>query len=225
MEVYWFEQTTADVPRKFDWLSPAESARLNGMRFPRRRSDWLLGRWTAKQALSLCLGPSHLEEIEVLAAPSGAPEVRIAGKPAAVEISLSHRSGTAACAVARTHCALGCDLETVEPHSDAFVADFFTSEEQALVARAHAEHRLRLIAVLWSGKESVLKALRCGLRIDTREVVVTLHDTLAPDAAWLPLEACYAGTQVFRGWWRCSDDLVRTLVAAPPPPPPAMLCV
>jgi len=31
---------------------------------------------------------------------------------------------------------IGCDLEVVEPRSDAFVADYFTSEEQALIARA-----------------------------------------------------------------------------------------
>jgi 4'-phosphopantetheinyl transferase len=230
MEVYWFEQTAAQLPRESDWLSPAELMCLNGMRFARRRSDWLLGRWTAKHALSLYLDISRLREIEVLAAPSGAPQVRVGGKPAAVEISLSHRSGTAVCTIAPSPCALGCDLEAVEPHSEAFVADFFRPEEQLLVAHALAGDRPLLIALLWSGKESVLKALRCGLRIDTREVVVTYDTVLACDAApcdatWRPLEACYAGAQVFRGWWHCSDELVRTVVADPPPAPPVMLGV
>jgi hypothetical protein len=35
-----------------NWLSPSEAARLNTMRFPEWRSDWKLGRWTAKNALA-----------------------------------------------------------------------------------------------------------------------------------------------------------------------------
>lgn len=38
-------------------------------------------------------------------------------------------------------------------------------EEQELVARA--PERDELVALLWSGKESALKALREGLRLDT----------------------------------------------------------
>lgn len=33
---------------------------------------------------------------------------------------------------------LGCDLELIEPHSDALVADYFTADEQAMVARTLA---------------------------------------------------------------------------------------
>ena len=51
---------------------------------------------------------------------------------------------------------------SIEPRSDAFVADYFTIEEQALVARASAADRDRILALLWSGKESALKALREG---------------------------------------------------------------
>jgi 4'-phosphopantetheinyl transferase len=225
MEVYWFEQTKADVPSESDWLSPAETLFLSGIRFARRRSDWLLGRWTAKRALSLYLEISRLRDIEVLAEPSGAPEVRISGKSARVKISLSHRAGTAVCAITRFDAALGCDLEIVEPHCDAFFVDFFTPEEHSLVALAPARDRCRLITLLWSGKESALKALSSGLRIDTRQVVVTPQDTDTRDAMWHPLEACYAGAQIFQGWWRHSDELLRSMVAAPPALPPVMLGV
>ena len=52
-----------------------------------------------------------------------------------VTISLSHRSGAAICAVAPAGVDLGCDLEVIEPRSEAFVADYFTVDEQALVAQ------------------------------------------------------------------------------------------
>jgi len=176
MNVYWLEQTEADVPQDHDWLSANEAARLNGMRFAKRRADWRLGRWTAKRALAAYLNlPSHpqaLTDIELRPASSGAPEVFFANKPAAVAVSLSHRAGSALCAVAPSGAALGCDLEIIEPRSDGFVADYFTPEEQALVAEAPAPDRPRLSALLWSAKESALKALRAGLRLDTRCVTV-----------------------------------------------------
>ena len=180
MDVYWLERSAADLPAQNDWLSASDRTRLDGMRFAKRREDWRLGRWTAKLAVAayLNLPTAHqaLAKIEVLPAPSGAPEVFLANQPAGITISLSHRDGTAICAVADSGVALGCDLEIVEPRSDAFVSDYFTPEEQALVAKAHPADRFLLLALLWSTKESALKALRTGLRLDTRSVVVNLVD-------------------------------------------------
>src|SRR5579864_1651730 len=177
MNVYWLEQSEADVPAENNWLSANEAACLTGLRFAKRRCDWRLGRWTAKLALSICVDvPSTIEvfkKIEIRPAQSGAPEIFFANQPAPVTISLSHRDGIAACAVAISGVDIGCDLESVEPRSDAFVGDYFTIEEQALVARASAVNRPRLLALLWSAKESALKALHEGLRLDTRSVTVS----------------------------------------------------
>jgi 4'-phosphopantetheinyl transferase len=231
MDVYWLEQTATDVPVENDWLNASETVRLNGLRFPKRRADWRLGRWTAKRAVAVCLNlplDRHtLAGIEIRPAPSGAPEVFLANTPAHATISLSHREGTAVCAVVLSTAALGCDLEMIEQHSDAFVADYFTAEEQKLVADTPAVDRLRLLALLWSAKESMLKALHAGLRLDTRSVIVRpVHEDedgeCAADA-WHPLRVSGANGQVFHGWWRYTDHLLRTVVAAPPPIPPILL--
>ena len=39
-DVYWLEQTEADVPAENDWLSAGEIRRLSDMRFAKRRGDW-----------------------------------------------------------------------------------------------------------------------------------------------------------------------------------------
>jgi len=136
MDVYWLEQTDGDVPAANDWLSEREQTFLSHLRFAKRRSDWRLGRWTAKQAVARSLNMSVQREalagIEIRSAASGAPEVFFANQPAPVTISLSHRDGAAICAVALSSAALGCDLEMIEPRSDAFVTDYFTPEEQTL---------------------------------------------------------------------------------------------
>lgn len=251
MHVYWLEQIEANVPLGNEWLSASEVLRQKSMRFAKRRADWLLGRWTAKNAVAKYLQlPNQLDQlaqIEILSAPSGAPEVFLANHPASITISLSHRNGVAACAVAGSKIALGCDLETIEPRNDAFIADYFTGKEQSLVATG--TDRNFVLALLWSAKESALKALGTGLRLDTRCVVVCPTDTdgsaAVPAASakavssqddrqdvgaweptiWRPLHVLHTNGRILRGWWQQARALVRTLVADPVPFPPIFLQV
>jgi 4'-phosphopantetheinyl transferase len=118
--------------------------------------------------------------------------------------------------------ALGCDLEVVEPRGDAFVADYLTAAERALVERAGPADRALAVALVWSAKESALKALRTGLRLDTRDVAVEPAGPLPgepiPAGRWWPLAVRHpAGGRVFAGWWRRDADRVATVVAAPAP--------
>lgn len=244
MDVYWLEQNESDVPAENHWLSPGETRCLTAMRFAKRRTDWRLGRWTAKRALAACLQlPADLPalaNIEIRAASSGAPEVFLCNQRAPVTISLSHSAGAAICAVALSATSLGCDLETVEPRIATFAADYFTTNEQTLVEQTCAQDRPLLVTLLWSAKESALKALSVGLRLDTNSVEVSLRDALplqlddsppqpnpvapcaAPDA-WRPLQVRCPGGKVFNGWWGLANHQVRTVVSAEPLQPPISL--
>lgn len=227
MRVHWLEQIEGDVPIENDWLSSAEVSCLAAMRFPKRRSDWRLGRWAVKRALACYLGtssgPHILRKIEIRPEPSGAPVTFISGDRYPICLSLSHRSGTALCAIAPSCFALGCDLEVAEERHPAFVTDYFTMEEQQYVARLPADDRWRMLAVLWSAKESALKALRTGLRIDTRSVRVRLTETESDPTSWSPLKVSCPDEQIFHGWYATSNNLVRTIVAYPAPDLPAPL--
>ena len=223
MDIAWLEHTAADLPPADHWLSAAEATRLAGMRFAKRRDDWRLGRFAAKRAVALFLNlpleTDSLAQIEIRPAASGAPEVFLANAPAPVILSISHRDGRAACVIAgmapETALLLGCDLEIVEPRSEAFARDYFTAEEQERVAQAGPADRWRLLALLWSAKESVLKALRAGLRIDTRSIAADPAITQTPGADdWRPLRAYYQDI-IFHGWWRQTDTLIRTAIASP----------
>jgi 4'-phosphopantetheinyl transferase len=229
MNVYWVQQAEIDVPVDNDWLSRREKLRLETFIFPKRRLDWRLGRWTAKCAFAACqqlpLRPDIFAGIEIIAAPSGAPEVFVAGKLEPVTLSLSHRSGVALCAVTLSPTRLGCDLELVEPHMEGFVADYFTVEEQARVAHTRAGERTRFVTLLWSGKESALKALHEGLRLDTRYVSVYAKGTDGTEGTdgWNRLDVTCGNGHSFSGWWSEAGDLIRTLVADPSPALPISL--
>lgn len=224
IDLYWLEQFEADVPADNEWLCAGELAVLDCLRFPKRRADWRLGRWTAKLALASYLDePDNfytLQRIEIRAAPSGSPEAFLDGRPAPATLSISHRSGAAMCAIARADVALGCDLEVIEPRSDAFIADYFSAGEQDLALRAAPADRQLLVTLLWSAKESALKALHEGLRLDTRSVVVNPGLSIPQSADpedWYPLQVCVASGPTFRGWWQRAGCFLRTVVADPPP--------
>ena len=81
------------------------------------------------------------------------------------------------------------------------------------------------MALLWSAKESTLKALHAGLRLDTRSVVVSPFPASYDFNGWSRLLVRYSGercaeSRVFHGWWQLADNIVRTVVAAPPPDSP-----
>jgi len=247
MRVDWIEQTKADVPPQNNWLSPEETAYFNSLRFARRSADWRLGRWTSKCAVATFLNlPAHpqaLATIEIWPAPSGAPEAFLDGVPVPVAISISHRDGISLCAIASSNADVGCDLEMIEPRSEAFIADYFAPPEQALISNASSSDRFLTVALLWSAKESALKALRQGLRLDTRSVIVSLADHLSrdevienklrrPDSSvsdppalnsWSSLGVQCCDGKTFHGWWQTTTHTVRTLVANPRPDPPILL--
>ena len=242
MNIYWVEQSQSDVPNHDDWLAKSELRRLERLRISKRRDDWRLGRWTAKRALATVLGlpqdHTSLMNIEILAGSSGAPEVYIDHKPASASISLSHRDGVAACAIAQSTIPLGCDVELIETRSDAFVGDYFTATEQAFIATQRRGERDRLVTLLWSEKESVLKALRVGLRADTRSVVINLgvghpqrdeqHFRNGSDSfslcrspeEWHSFQAVLESDQVLYGWWNTSGSLVKTFATVQSVKPP-----
>lgn len=249
MSIFWLQQTVADLPTDNAWLCAKERLRLSAIKFTKRRNDWRLGRWTAKCAIAACLGwrveSSVLDRIEIRPATSGAPEAFIAEQRAALGVSLSHCAGRAIAAIVPSGAAVGCDLEKIEPRLDTFVSDYFTTEEQLLVENMPAPSRPALVTLLWSAKESALKALGQGLRLDTRSISVNGQGMsgplpagfqMAPDqgnqhalcgpgqAGWLSLQVCCRdGGRTFYGWWQTNSDLVRTLVTDAQLPPPVLL--
>ncbi len=232
MHIYWLQQSASDLPSDDAWLSAGERECLNDMHFPKRRADWRLGRWTAKRAIAAYLsgssGPHALSNIEIRPAPTGAPDVFLDGKAAGISISLTHRKEVAVCAIGRVDVALGCDLEAIEPRCDAFVADYFTEPERKLIATAHFASHPLLVSLIWSAKESALKALHTGLRLATQSVEVSIPPIISEEIAaysrpavararggWNPLSVTHSPAEIFDGWWSRRGDLLLTVLSRP----------
>jgi 4'-phosphopantetheinyl transferase len=223
----WLARGEHELPDDSSWLTPREKARAAGMRFTKRRREYLLRRWVGKQAVAAATGaPSALHElarIEVANHASGAPYVLLDGKPAGLDVSLTDRAGWAVCVLGAGLARIGCDLEIVEIRSPGFVTDFLTGAEQDYVAaRASGEARDAAANLLWSAKESALKVLRTGLRRDTRTVEVIVGDP-GPALAWGSLTMSTAESTTLSGWWRREGVFLLTIAAAGPIRPPEPL--
>jgi 4'-phosphopantetheinyl transferase len=223
----WHSLGEADLPSAQEWLSPDEARRVSSMRFTKRRTEWLLARWTGKQvlatALSLPSDPASLAGIEIATIiggdAQGAPWVLVHGRHRAIGVSLTDRAGWAVCMVADNE-EIGCDLELVEPRSNSFVQDYLTSDEQKTVASPPFEASPDVLAnLMWSAKESTLKVLRTGLRRDTRSVEIALsHAT--PAHGWRPLVSSTEEGRQFPGWWRRYGSFLLTVVTGVECDPP-----
>lgn len=206
-------------------LSPDEANRLARFTVVKRRRDWLLGRWTAKQLLQahihqLSGDTFPLDQLVIGVSEGGAPYVAHTAASAdylPLSLSISHSHGLAFCALyapepntaalGSVPPQIGADVECIEARDAGFVTDFFTPGEIVRQAAAPPELHDTLVTTVWSAKEATLKALQCGLRADTRGVECELAPGLP--VAWTPFAVRLTGALAatfpaahLEGWWR-----------------------
>jgi 4'-phosphopantetheinyl transferase len=208
----------SDVPADRSWLTSGERAHAASLRFVKRREDFVLRRWTAKRALAAVVGlPSDvasLSRLEGRSTTGSPPEAYLDRSPLPVTLSLSDRAGRAVCVVSTDGEPVGCDVELVEPRSDAFVRDWFTAAEASFVDASVLPGERHLVAnLVWSAKESALKVLGTGLRRDTRSVEVRVPAGGAASDRWVALSVVVDDGRTLHGWWRTWDRYVVTVVA------------
>jgi 4'-phosphopantetheinyl transferase len=224
--MWWLARGEEHLPGDRSWLSWDEADYVNGKRYTKRRTEFLVARWAAKQALARVLSTpltlAGLRRIEVRHAASGAPVACLDGEPVDLQISLTDRAGWAVCLLGAGPGRLGCDLELVEPRSEAFVRDYLTVAERRYVdAAADVTARNLAANLVWSAKESGLKVLTTGLRRDTRSVEITA--TASVNDAWSHLTVRTVEGHEFLGWWRRFGEFILTVAAEEPLTPPTAL--
>ena len=213
-ELGWLTRDLDDVPSHDRWLSEREREALSALRVPKRRDDWRLGRWAGKAAVAAWRGVAP-ESVVIAAAEDGAPEAMIDDSPSDLALSLSHRAERALATVTDGTTALGCDLEAVEPRSDAFLREWLRPDERKLVSAQNGEARHLVANLVWTAKEAASKARREGLRLNLRRATVEAEDLAQPAGSWARLQMSWEGGPVELGWWRRDAGWVMTVTSDP----------
>jgi len=241
--IHWLIQSTAGHPAfargiaLAGLLSEQEQLRLMELKTVKRRSDWLIGRWTAKHLIQSYIERQTgvqllMNTLTVVNDPDGAPravldlripildcDLDLKSKIQNLKLSVSHCDGHAFCALSDT-CGIqiGADIEHIEPRAAAFAEDYFTAHELDQLCAAPLDSRDTIVTLIWSAKEAALKALRLGLTVDTRTISCTVAPAPQVQAAWAALGIrCAPGLlgeheYDFQGWWRQFDRYVLTIV-------------
>lgn len=146
-------------------LTAAEQAQYHSLGFARRQLEWLGGRLAAKAAVATFAATeaAPASPIEVSNLDTGPTRGRpVVNRP--VWISVSHSAGVAVAAAASLP--VGVDVERDRPLAPVLVgllrADPVDSRVPAMP-----------VPLRWACKEAVLKCLGVGLRIDSRQVILT----------------------------------------------------
>ena len=238
--IYWLVQSSSAHPAlehgqpPLGLLSASELARFHALRTPKRRHDWLLGRWTAKHLVQQFLAETTgqrvaLDSIEIKNEEDGSPFVELheqhptqqsardataARRRLAACLTISHCEEWAFCAVATQ--VIGADIERVRPRAWNFVETFFTDAEARQVQAAAPASRDTLTTAIWSAKEAALKAVKLGLTVDTRRVECQFDLDQPAAGAWAPVQVtdttAAPASAIMHGWWSLRDGFVLTIV-------------
>lgn len=150
------------LPPADDILSEREYAFYQTLRFPKRRVEWLGGRFALKELVH-GVTKAAWQEIELLPSPTGKPLLRVKEETSPLAFSITHSRGWAAAAVSEDTPFLGIDLEKIEHRIDAWAKDFFHPSELTGTGDA-------FLTALWTQKEAVVKLLGTGLSLNSYDV-------------------------------------------------------
>jgi phosphopantetheinyl transferase len=137
-----------------------------------RTSDFLAGRVALKNALKQYLSKNKIDllnlgEINIKNFESGQPYIESYEN---LHCSISHSYGLGIGAVAPFR--IGVDIEKIRPHKDSLATYIAEDKELDLVQDFFHSHTDK-ITLVWTIKESVMKALGVGFKISPKRVKIT----------------------------------------------------
>ena len=157
--VLLFDASTVDdavLARFTSWLDESERQRLGRFVRHERRTQFIVGRVLARQALGAVLGLAP-PTVRLVECPGAAPVLAVPGFDRA-GFSISHSGRWIACAASATS-KVGLDVEVVDPTRDiaSLAAQAFDSNELAWLAARPPETRLPDFYRTWSTLEARFK--------------------------------------------------------------------
>ena len=148
------------------WLDRGEKLRWHRFRHPRPRRQFVLCRAALRTVLCERLGCAN-NDLRFIAQEHGKPAALLGATPVVASFNVSHSGDHGLVAFAPSG-RLGVDVEERQRRHDPDgpIRDVFTAREQAAMAAAEGDDKLRLFFRLWTLKEAAIKALGTGFSLD-----------------------------------------------------------
>lgn len=165
----------------YTFLHDEEIKHLKTLQYERRINSYLLGRYSAKSAISGFISEPNLRKIHIKSGVFNQPVV-MGDSIANIQVSLAHSDDLAAAAAFDEMIILGVDIEKINRNTASVVEGELTQRERDL-ARAIAQSDENFFLVLWTVKESLSKILKTGLTAPLH--ILEVNDTHIEDGCYM----------------------------------------
>lgn len=142
-------------------LHPSEYKLYNSFHNQKRQSSFILGRYTAKMAISSLCNIKPISQIFIGAGVFNQPIVKAPDLPN-VCVSISHNDFSAIALAYKEDYPMGIDLECIDAEKIMHIAEFFTPHEHSL-SKILSGNMPLFYTIIWTAKESLSKVLKTGL--------------------------------------------------------------
>jgi 4'-phosphopantetheinyl transferase len=224
--IYWMvdEQNKLAGESPPTFLHTNETCEFLEIKNLKRRSQWLHGRWTAKNLLQKYhpdCSSSPLSEILIKKSETGAPfAAHPIGRELSGSLSISHKDALAASAlVLESQARIGIDLERIESRMVEYFEAYLTSQELDTLETCRIGDQPLFLTLIWSAKESVLKAI--GSRFQEPkdiEINVLLEEAKTDWAHYEILVSLDKKNPLiefnWQGWWKVYKKYILTIALA-----------
>ena len=133
---------------------------FNKLKFEKRIRNYLMGRYSAKIAISSYIKENDLRKICILNGIFNHPVV-ITNFDKSVQVSISHSKNISCAVCFPEQCPMGIDVEHVRSDNNKILERYFTKDEIGMIRKTSLSYEEGLY-LLWISKESLSKALRIG---------------------------------------------------------------
>ena len=147
-------------------LGKNETVYFSTLRFARRQTAYLLGRYAAKMALSAVLSEPDLTAIDIDHGVFEQPVIRC-GRNEEWDVTISHTEDVGVALAFPAGHPMGIDLEHINPGQHETILSQLSEREIGWLNHPSAD-RFQLASALWAAKESLSKVLRTGLMANIR---------------------------------------------------------
>ena len=146
-----------------NFLHPNETNYFLGLKYERRKLSYLLGRYAAKQVVAAYLNEIDLTEIEIVSGSFSQPIVKYLSVDTP-HVTISHCDCLAAAIAFCPSQIMGVDVEYVARDRLSVYQSQLTNKEKGYVKNGFQDNVVGSVC-LWTIKEALSKALKCGFMI------------------------------------------------------------
>jgi phosphopantetheinyl transferase len=160
---YCFVISFSHYENLIKFLHKKETGYYDNLKHEKRKKSYLIGRYSAKRAISVLTNVDDLQEILIQPGVFNQPIISYK-RSIDAQVSITHSGDFGAAVAFPEALPMGIDIEKIDPGKKDVMESQITNREKSLIKGMSGPDE-KMLTLLWSAKESLSKVLKTGLTI------------------------------------------------------------